>query len=658
MYHKLPSNQEEDLVAHQAIKDSLAQDYGLHASPSWQYVASTIGEPRFPPIDALPRTWKDSLKPDQQATYGFTSKQIKYQELLYEIILTEQSYVDDLILVYKIFIKETLRWDGLPAAVKHLFENLFQIIRLHLQLLKELRARQMEQHPVIHSITDICRSFISRFEIYSAYFSNFEKASNMIMESIRIKDELGSFISRRSSWTECRNLPFSAYLLTPIQRVMKYPLFFKSLSDCLLPTDGEYNEIQIFLKELDVILRYFEKQKKESEDFLKLEDLACRIKGLEGSTIRLAVHGRKLIYEGYLSLVPASDASTYQSVRLEDSSGSFASSLYKPTLNRKNSSFSLSSKKMKRAYVFLFNDMIVCTSERDKKRSSPTENRAMGPPPRKGSYYGPSPHTLFKITHTPGKITLVDRTVTREVQQQQTLSRRSSALFQSLKRYSSRQNEDLDNHSIASPSSEISQNTYFTSQSCNDLYHHRPNVTLERHPLQFICSVATRNLTNLHFEAETAEEKDIWCHHMESVLSEHVQRTHILQQQQQQQQQQQFEKEPNQFSSSTSMISPTHSTCSFESISSSESNMFVSSWTGYCDVERMDIDDTTEITGAAGGGGGGDECSTGSGLDNKSQELLQTIMGEFGDTIWSMNSPAGMSPYQLRQTFSNVGSQL
>lgn len=102
IYHKLPSSQEEDLVAHQAIKDSLAQEYGLHASPSWQYVASTIGEPRFPPIDALPRTWKESLKPDQQATYGFTSKQIKYQELLYEIILTEQSYVDDLILVYKV----------------------------------------------------------------------------------------------------------------------------------------------------------------------------------------------------------------------------------------------------------------------------------------------------------------------------------------------------------------------------------------------------------------------------------------------------------------------------------------------------------------------------------------------------------------------------
>ncbi|MBM6383978.1 MAG: hypothetical protein JSY10_08280 [Paenibacillus sp.] len=146
-----------------------------------------------------------------------------------------------------------------------------------------------------------------------------------------------------------------------MQRVMKYPLFFKSLSECLLQSDGEYKEIQGFLVELDVTLRYFEKQKKESEDFLKLEDLACRIKGLEGSTIRLAEHHRKLIYEGYLYLVPVSDPS-YPSVRLEDSSGSFASSVYRPSLTRKSSTFSLASKKMKRAYVFLFNDMIVCTS--------------------------------------------------------------------------------------------------------------------------------------------------------------------------------------------------------------------------------------------------------------------------------------------------------
>lgn len=100
--YKLPSNDEEDTPAHQSIFESLSQEYALHASPSWQYVASTVGEPRFPHIDGLPRNWKDSLKPDQYDLYGFTAKQVKFQELIYEIILTEQSYVDDLILVYKV----------------------------------------------------------------------------------------------------------------------------------------------------------------------------------------------------------------------------------------------------------------------------------------------------------------------------------------------------------------------------------------------------------------------------------------------------------------------------------------------------------------------------------------------------------------------------
>lgn len=147
---------------------------------------------------------------------------------------------------------------------------------------------------------------------------------------------------------------------------MKYPLFFKSLSECLSDDDGDMENIQSFLLEMDIILRYFEKQKKESEDFIKLEDLAARIKGLEGSTIHIAEYGRRLIYEGYLTIIPG----TQQQIgtRFDDPSRvSFSSSTITPALSRRNSTFSLSSKRQQRTYVFLFNDMIVCT------RVSPTD---------------------------------------------------------------------------------------------------------------------------------------------------------------------------------------------------------------------------------------------------------------------------------------------
>ncbi|KAI8356160.1 Dbl homology domain-containing protein [Blakeslea trispora] len=606
---KLPSNQQEDRQSHHALKESLLKKHALHASPSWQYLASTMGEPRFPPIDALPRTWKESLKPYHHDLYDFTLKQSRYQELIYEVILTEQSYVDDLILVYKIFIKEALQWDGLSLAVRLLFENVFQIIRLHLQLLKEVRATQVAEHPVVHSITDIYRSFITRFGVYASYFSNFEKANNTISDGLKNLDEFGLFVARRSLWPECRNLPLSAYLLKPIQRVMKYPLFFRSLLECLTEHDGETEGIQLFLSEMDIVLRLFEKQKKESEDFIKLEDLAGRISGLEGSTIHLAKHGRKLIHEGYLTIVPEAQQSSAPS---EDSDQSFSSSVQPTSLSRRNSTFSIASKRQKRVYVFLFNDLIVCTTEKAKRKPNPSDNKTSTI--KKGSFYGPTPDMLFKITHTPGKLTLIDKAVMREILPHgERLSRRGSTLFQSFRRYNARTTEEASStHDIPLASS------YNPSIQKEPMY--------EKHPLQFVCSIATRHLTNIRFETETPEEKEIWCWHLENVLDEHLQR-HV--------QPPEIEEEEEPFSiDEESAQSPSVSHYSLETASSADSILFSSAWAGYCDVEKMDLDLEN--------------------MKDKNQEFIDTLLCEFDDNIWSMNAPIGLSPHQLRKTFSNI----
>jgi hypothetical protein len=100
--YQLPWNDQGDLATYTSVRDSLSGEYGLHGLHTWQYFSSTIGEIRFPPVDQLPRTWKDSLKSTEQTGFCLTPKQMKYQELIYEIILTEQSYVDDLILINKV----------------------------------------------------------------------------------------------------------------------------------------------------------------------------------------------------------------------------------------------------------------------------------------------------------------------------------------------------------------------------------------------------------------------------------------------------------------------------------------------------------------------------------------------------------------------------
>ncbi|KAG0784370.1 hypothetical protein G6F22_008339 [Rhizopus arrhizus] len=459
---------------------------GLHAHPDFQ--TSKEAELWLVPVDAQPRTWKESLQGNYTSIYGFTSKQTKYQELLYEIILTEQCYVDDLILIYEIFIKEAICWNGLLFPIERLFKAIKRIIEHHLRLLE------------VHG-----------FDVYFSYFREFEKANTLIQKSIKRQDELGSYLLRRSAWVECKSLPFSAYLLKPIQRIMKYPLFFKSLAECLESNDREFPQIQLFLTEIDKLLRCFEKEKKEAEEFMKLEDLSCRIKGLEGSTVHIAEPKRKLIFEGYLTIIPPNNpiqSGTFS--RMSSSTISFASTAETPRLKRRSSTFNIALKKQDRAYVFLFNDLIVCTRERNKRKPVVMDERGIVNIPKKGTYYGPSSYSLFEIIHAPGKITMVDRHVARETPSTGKLPRKGSTFFQSFKRHGSRVNNDEES-SAPELSSFPSQQSLSTKQE-------------EEHPLQFVCSIATKNLTNIQFEAETVEQKNTWCDYLESVLKEHVQR--------------------------------------------------------------------------------------------------------------------------------------
>lgn len=104
---RLPNSDEEDSARHLALSYALTQQHALHASATWQNLASISQDNQHsqyhsPPVINIPKRWKDTLRPMDLARYNLDKKQIQFQELIYEIILTEQSYLDDLILTYKV----------------------------------------------------------------------------------------------------------------------------------------------------------------------------------------------------------------------------------------------------------------------------------------------------------------------------------------------------------------------------------------------------------------------------------------------------------------------------------------------------------------------------------------------------------------------------
>lgn len=66
------------------------------------------------------------------------------------------------------------------------------------------------------------------FHIYAAYFINFEKAIEIIKQASDSRSDIfGTYLRERNTLPDCRNLPLHAFLLKPVQRITKYPLFFK-----------------------------------------------------------------------------------------------------------------------------------------------------------------------------------------------------------------------------------------------------------------------------------------------------------------------------------------------------------------------------------------------------------------------------------------------
>jgi hypothetical protein len=240
----------------------------------------------------------------------------------------------------------------------------------------------------------------------------------------------------------------------------------------------------------------------------------------------------------------------------------------------------------------------------------------MGLPQRRSSCYGSSPDKLFKISSAPARVTMVDRCVFKDPPTAHNgSSKRGSGLFQSIRRQSYHtQGETLHVPPLyIQTSGEVRQENQSGPQE---------------NPLQFACSIATRNLTNIIFEAQTPEEKSEWCHHIESVLGEHVQRGTKL-------------------NDTDTMPSPCPSNFSFESATSySETLSLSATWNGYFETEKMDIDQIDSSI---------PDYIPDTMNQKQDDEVIVKIMDEFGDSIWDMNGCNPLSPSQLKHTFSSIG---
>ena len=98
-------------------------------------------------------TWQQTLK--EETLRGLRPVDIKRQEHIYEVIITESNHCQVLKVIQKIFVEGMYKYLNLSKeVVDRIFPCIDKMIEIHMAFLEELRIRQNEQS-VVSTIADI-----------------------------------------------------------------------------------------------------------------------------------------------------------------------------------------------------------------------------------------------------------------------------------------------------------------------------------------------------------------------------------------------------------------------------------------------------------------------------------------------------------------------
>ncbi|GJN92753.1 hypothetical protein Rhopal_005791-T1 [Rhodotorula paludigena] len=162
---------------------------------------------------------------DESALAGLPDSERKRQEACYELIATEQSYVQSLQLVIEVFLNALQ--PVLPEkALRVIFANIDDILLFNTVFLSQLEERQRESRLYISTIGDVVKEHMkgvaSHYRGYCVNQANAARTLNDLKTSDRSLRELLDGL-------RVKNLELEHFLLEPMQRVTRYPLLINQI---------------------------------------------------------------------------------------------------------------------------------------------------------------------------------------------------------------------------------------------------------------------------------------------------------------------------------------------------------------------------------------------------------------------------------------------
>uniref|UniRef100_A0A3Q3J7Q9 Phosphatidylinositol-3,4,5-trisphosphate-dependent Rac exchange factor 1 n=1 Tax=Monopterus albus TaxID=43700 RepID=A0A3Q3J7Q9_MONAL len=225
--------------------------------------------------------------------------------VLNELLSTERDYVRTLLFLQSAFlhrIRQTADDQQClsPEHVKILFSNIEDILELHKEVLSAVEASLQPDPQPQHALGHVFLQFKESFSVYGEYCSNHEKALRLLMELNKIPN-IRTFLLHCMllGGKKSTDIPLEGYLLTPIQRICKYPLLLKELLKRTPKKHADYPAVEEALQAMKAVCSNINETKRQMEKLEALEQLQSHIDGWEGTNLtdictELLLHGNLL----------------------------------------------------------------------------------------------------------------------------------------------------------------------------------------------------------------------------------------------------------------------------------------------------------------------------------------------------------------------------
>ncbi|XP_048363884.1 phosphatidylinositol 3,4,5-trisphosphate-dependent Rac exchanger 2 protein isoform X2 [Sphaerodactylus townsendi] len=213
--------------------------------------------------------------------------------VLNELLKTERDYVGTLEFLVSAFFHRMMQWAAFKVdknvteeTIKMLFSNIEDILKLHKDFLSSMEECLRPEPNAQQEVGTCFLRFKDRFHIYDEYCSNHEKAQKLLLELNKIRT-VRTFLLNCMLLGGRKNtdVPLEGYIVSPIQRICKYPLLLKELLKRTPKKHSDYFALMEALQAMKSVCSNINEAKRQMEKLEVLEEWQSHIEGWEGSNI-------------------------------------------------------------------------------------------------------------------------------------------------------------------------------------------------------------------------------------------------------------------------------------------------------------------------------------------------------------------------------------